>query len=465
MRFEPTSGGRVRLNSWRASTPARQPYDTVPSVLAPEFRRTRQHDARVEYTVVFRVDSEAVQAHPGAEPFRVLKREVVSHCRSLSLAQCLTHGITTVRNARRASDSIGVATAAGYFAAACRTGPLAVGRPVVAIGDSAWVQLPPHALALGDASGYLGAFWDNNKVVPAKHRSALLGQVQLEACSRLVELLLADPLLTTPDLSRDHLFEWTCAGGEAATCLWQALAQREDREVKPQDTRQSYTIEQLLRRACFLRAARACRLLSAGSPSFDAARFPISRLQGDGSTESAAKILRSRAESFLVSSPTSRPDFSAGVVAALRTRLSKWNRDVELAERPGGILLTLHAALPDRITENLFRPGTEEIADSLGAFLRTRSDITALVAVHSDSSWSPAGSRTKMFQERQIRRANEQRGEAWVNQLLSAGADRRQEQTYLAGDSEPVFSNLTRLGQQLNWRAEIAVRVDQRRVR
>jgi len=205
--------------------------------------------------------------------------------------------------------------------------------------------------------------------------------------------------------------------------------------------------------------------LSAGSPSFDAARFPISRLQGDGSTESAAKILRSRAESFLVSSPTSRPDFSAGVVAALRTRLSKWNRDVELAERPGGILLTLHAALPDRITENLFRPGTEEIADSLGAFLRTRSDITALVAVHSDSSWSPAGSRTKMFQERQIRRANEQRGEAWVNQLLSAGADRRQEQKYLAGDSEPVFSNLTRLGQQLNWRAEIAVRVDQRRVR
>jgi hypothetical protein len=332
-------------------------------------------------------------------------------------------------------------------------------------GDSAWGQLPPHALALGDASGYLGAFWDSSKVVPAKHRSALLGQVQLEACSRHVELLLEDPILTTPDLFRDHLFEWTCAGGEAAACLWQALAQREDREVEPQDTRQSYTIEQLLRRACFLRAARACRLLSAEASSFDPARSSISRLRGDGSTESAAKILRSRAESFLVASPTSRPDPSAGVAAALRTRLSKWNHNVEIAERPGGVLLTLHATLPDRITENPFRPGTKEIADSLGAFLRTRSDITSLVVVHSDSAWSPAGSRTKMFQDRQIRRSNEQRGNVWANQLIRAGADRKQVQMHLGGDSEPLFSYLTRLGQQLNRRVEIAVRVDQRRVR
>jgi outer membrane protein OmpA-like peptidoglycan-associated protein len=145
--------------------------------------------------------------------------------------------------------------------------------------------------------------------------------------------------------------------------------------------------------------------------------------------------------------------------------MSKWSRDVEMVERPGGVLLTLHASHPDRITENLFRPGTEEIADSLGAFLRTRSDITALVVVHSDSAWSPAGSRTRMFQDRQIRRSNEQRGEAWVNQLIRAGADRKQVQIHLAGDSEPLFSNLTRLGQQLNRRVEIAVRVDQRRVR
>jgi hypothetical protein len=38
MRFEPSNGGRVRLNGWRVSTPARLPYDTVQSVLAPQYR-------------------------------------------------------------------------------------------------------------------------------------------------------------------------------------------------------------------------------------------------------------------------------------------------------------------------------------------------------------------------------------------------------------------------------------------
>lgn len=393
---------RVSIRRW---------VQTIP-VLASEFvvepSRAKPLPIQVNARVVER--EVRIEEADSTQHQALHERRAVVDCSGLTLPECLRSG--NLRWDHRMPSAR--TAAAAYWAEACQRGPLPL-----------WSDQPVPPVSFG--SERLPAGWPTRELTDALYESATEADLaapqrrqydavmQLEACTRLLQAVDADPFLRVEGLSPDAMRTRACSVGEGLLCL----------QLAADDARWAVL-------ACELEVYDACV-----------------GLQPD-STRPQRRALARLAEGRSLRAATQRE--LRELLATARAAIPR----LQVLEGENGFLLRVPTDRAERLEAEPLAPDLRDLLDALGRVLAEHRGVTLTMFVHADFVPVDHGLRRSIAFSRE-QRAYEHRLDAVRTVLEEAGMRARDIRGERVSIAEPLASNATAVGRQANRRLELVI--------